>query len=91
MVMVDGFNMKCAQNIIRLVVTLEKYTLTDNFYVVDLEDTNIALDVQWLRSLGETMMNYQVLEMRFHTSNGKNDVLRGMLNGGPNIVSTKSM
>ena len=37
------------------------------------------------------MMNYQVMEMRFNTTNDKKVVLRGMSNGGPKIVSTKRM
>jgi hypothetical protein len=76
---------------LRLVVTLGNYTLTDDFYVVDLADTNIVLGVQWLHSLGEITMNYQVMEMKFNTTNDKKVVLRGMSNGGPKIVSTKSM
>jgi hypothetical protein len=59
--------------------------------VVDLADTNIVLGVQWLHSLGEITMNYQVTEMRFHTADNKKVVLRGMSNRGPKIVSTKRM
>jgi hypothetical protein len=33
-------------------VTLGNYTLTDDFYVVDLADTHVVLGVQWLYSLG---------------------------------------
>jgi hypothetical protein len=51
-VVVDGFTMTCTQNILRLVMTLGNYTLTNLFYVVDLADTNIVLGVQWLQSLG---------------------------------------
>jgi hypothetical protein len=36
-------------------------------------------------------MNYQVMEMKFNTTNNKKVVLRGMSNGGPKIVSNKSM
>jgi hypothetical protein len=90
-VVVDGFNMTCIRNILRLVVTLGKYTLTNNFYVVDLVDTNIVLGVKWLHSLGEITINYQVMEMIFNTTNEKKVVLRGMSNGGPKIVSTKRM
>jgi hypothetical protein len=36
-------------------------------------------------------MNYQVMEMKFDTTNNKKVILRGMSNGGPKIVSNKSM
>jgi hypothetical protein len=39
-------------------VTLGNYTLTNEFYVVDLVDTNVVLGVQWLYSLGDINMNY---------------------------------
>jgi hypothetical protein len=37
--------MTCTQRIIGLDVTLGNYTLTDDFYVVDLADTNVVLGV----------------------------------------------
>jgi hypothetical protein len=90
-VMDDGFNMTCMKNIMRLVVTLGNYTLTNNFYLVDLANTDIFLGIQWLDSLWEITINYKVTKMKFNTKNDKKVVLRGMSNGGPNIVSTKSM
>jgi hypothetical protein len=36
MVVADGYNMKCTHRIRRLEVTLGKYTLTNDFYVMDL-------------------------------------------------------
>jgi hypothetical protein len=82
-VVVDGFNMTCTQKILRLVVTLGNYTLTDDFYVVDLADTNIVLGVQWLHSLGEITMNYQVMEMRFNTTNGQEGCSEGHVKWWP--------
>jgi hypothetical protein len=43
MVVEDGYNMTCTQRIRGLDVTLGNYTLTDDFYVVDLEDTHVVL------------------------------------------------
>jgi hypothetical protein len=75
----------------RLAMKLGNYTLTNDLDVVDLVDTNIVLGVQWLHSLWEFTMNYQVMEMKFNTTNNNKVVLRGMSNGGPKIVSNKSM
>ena len=44
-VVADGYNMTCTQRIKGLDVTLGIYTLTDDFYVVDLEDTYVVLGV----------------------------------------------
>jgi hypothetical protein len=44
-VVTDGYNMTCTQRIRGLDVTLGNYTLTDEFYVVDLADTNMVLGV----------------------------------------------
>jgi hypothetical protein len=58
-VVADGYNMTCTQRIRGLEVTLGNYTLTDDFYVMDLADTHVVLGVQWLYSLGDIHMNYQ--------------------------------
>jgi hypothetical protein len=39
----DGYNMKCTQRIKGLEVTLGNYMLTDDFYNMDLEDTQMVL------------------------------------------------
>jgi len=74
-----------------LEMSLGNYTLTDDFYVVDLVDTNVFLSVQWLYSMGKFSMNYQVMEMDFKGVDGMKVVLRVMSNGSPTIVSTKQL
>ena len=54
----------------KLQVTIGNYTITDNFYVVNLAGTNVVLGVQWFYSLGEHTMNYQVPKMRFKIRKG---------------------
>jgi hypothetical protein len=51
------------QRIRGLEVTLGNYTLIDAFYVVDLKDTNVVLEVQWLYSLRDIHMNYRDMRM----------------------------
>jgi hypothetical protein len=50
--MANGYNVSCTKKIPKLVVTLGNYTLTDDFYVVDVVDSNIDLGVQWLQTWG---------------------------------------
>jgi hypothetical protein len=90
-VVVGGHNMTCTQRVLRLDVMLGNYTVTYDFYVVELADTNVVLGVQWLISLGKHSLNYQTMELEFKTVDGKRVVLRGMSNGAPKVVSTKQM
>jgi hypothetical protein len=60
-----GYNMMCTHRVRGLEVTLGNYTLTDDFYVMDLEDTHVVLGVQFLYSLGDIHMNYKDLKMDF--------------------------
>jgi len=75
--------MTFTQRIRGLDVTLGNYTLTYDFYVVDLEDTNVLLGVQWLYSLGDFKMNYQDMRMEFMDTRGQHIILRGIPYGAP--------
>ena len=70
--------MVCTKWIPKLQVTLGNHTTTNNFYVVNVPDTNVVLGVQWLYSLGENTVNYQVPEMRLKNLEWKPILLRGM-------------
>ena len=45
-VVVEGGRMECTKWIIKLHITLGNYKLSDDFFVVDVPDTNIVLGVQ---------------------------------------------
>jgi len=62
-VLADGYNMMCTQRIKGLEVSLGNYTLTDYFYVIDLEDIHVVIGVHWLYSLGYIHMNYKDMRM----------------------------
>jgi hypothetical protein len=57
-VVADGYNMTRTHRIRGLDVTLGNYMLIDDFYLVDLANTNMVLAVQWLYSLGDFKTNY---------------------------------
>jgi len=67
----NGYNVSCTKDISKLFVTLGNYTLSDDFYVVNLVDSNIILGVQWLQTLGDITSNYKVMKMKFFTPGGK--------------------
>ena len=95
----DGFiviipcnnSMDCTRWIPNLQVTKGNHTITENFYVVNVDDTNVVLGVQYVYSIGEHTMNYQVAEMRFKNSDGKPILLRGMHTYPNQVVSYPSM
>jgi len=72
-------------------MTLGNYTLTNDFYVVELEETNVVLGVQWLYSLGDFKMNYQEMRMEFIDTKGQRVILTGMSSGAPKVVSNRCM
>jgi hypothetical protein len=55
----------CTHNILQLCLTLDNYTMTDDFYVVELQDTNVMLVVQWLVSIGRHTVGYKDMELEF--------------------------
>lgn len=45
--------MQCMRYVQTLAVTMETYTMTNHFFVVDISDTNVVMGVQWLITLGK--------------------------------------
>jgi hypothetical protein len=86
-----GNTMPCDRYIPGLSLTLGRYDLAQDFYVMDLPDTNVILGVQWLSTLGPITTNYKTMEMSFNGENGKRVTLRGMTGNAPKVVTTKRM
>jgi hypothetical protein len=62
----------------KLTITMGNYSMTDDFFVVDLPDTNVVLGFQWLYSIGRYTMDQRTMEMEFTGPDGKKVVLRAM-------------
>jgi hypothetical protein len=88
---VGGRTMPCDRYIPGMKPTLGRHDLAQDFYVMDLPDTNIILGVQWLSTLGIVTTNYKTMEMSFTGENGEKVVLRGMTGNTPRVVTTKRM
>ena len=84
-------SMDCTKWIPKLQVTIGNHTMNENFYVVNVADKNVALGVQWLYSLGEHTVNYQVPKIRFKNSGGKPILLRGMHTYPNQVVPSHNM
>ena len=70
--------MDCTKWIPKLQVTIGNHTITANFYVLNVVDTNVVFGFQWLYSLWEDIVNYQVPEMSFKNLEGNPFLLRGI-------------
>jgi hypothetical protein len=84
-----GCTMPCDRYIPGMKITLGRHDLAQDFYVMDLLDTNIILVVYWLSILGPITTNYKTMEMSFIEDNGKKVIIRGMTGNTPRVVTTK--
>jgi hypothetical protein len=73
-----GCTMPCDRYIPEMKLTLGMTDLAQYFYVIDLQNTNIILGVQWISMLGPITTNYKTMETTFMEENGKKVVLMGM-------------
>ena len=55
--------MQCMHYFPPLLVTMGSYTLVDQFFVVDIPDTNVIFGVQWLITLGKVTTDWEALQM----------------------------
>jgi hypothetical protein len=75
--------MPCDRYIPGMKLTLGRHDLAQDFYVMDLPNTNIILGVQWLSTLGPITTNYKTMEMSFIEESGKKVILKGMTGNTP--------
>ena len=91
-VVIPGHNtMHCKTWVPKLQVTVGNYTFVDSFYVVDVADTDVVLGLQWLYSIGEHTVNYQIPEMKFQDLKGVLRVVRGKHTYPNQVVTCNSM
>ena len=66
------------------------YTMADDFFVIDLVDTDIFLGIQWLETLDQYTESFKRMDFSFETD-GKKVLLRGMSNKGSKEVTIKKI
>jgi hypothetical protein len=52
-VILGGHQMNCTKWIPKLTIMMGNYSMTYDFFMVDIPDTNVVLGVQWLYSIGK--------------------------------------
>ena len=83
--------MQCKTWVPKLQVTVGNYTFVDSFYVADVADTNVVLGVQWLYSIVEDTVKYQIPKMKFQDLKGVLRVVRGKHTYPNQVVTCNSM
>ena len=87
----NGDKLLCTQKISNIHIRFgDGYELKDEFYVVDMGDYDVILDMTWMALLVEFTLNLVKLEMRFQHE-GITIVLRGLSNGSCRVVSLRRM
>ena len=66
------------------------FTLTDDFYILPLEDYDVILGMQWLQGIGRYIIDHQRMLLEF-LSRGKKVILRPASDGGPKEVTSHRM
>ena len=71
--------MQCMHYVPSLSVTMGSYTLVDQFFLIDILDTNMILGVQWLITSGKVTTNWKALQMEWvDMKSGKPKMIQGM-------------
>ena len=84
--------MMCARYVPELSMTMDTYTLTDHFFVVNILDTNMVLGVQWLITLGKVTTDWKALEMEWDDEKiGRHEKIRGQHTYPPQTISAHQM
>ena len=72
--------LSCTHLVPQLSITMENHTVTEDFFVVDLDDMEVILGIYWMETLDEYTQSFKWMEFSFELD-GKKVVLRGMSNG----------
>lgn len=73
---VNGQQLNCLGKCLKIPLELPGYTINSDFFALQLEDFNVLLGVQWLKTLGPIVWNYDSLTMSF-TKDLKSITLQG--------------
>lgn len=82
----NGDELECHQLYNNVVVQMQGHSFPVDFHVLSLCSVDVVLGVQWLKSLGPVLTNYNTLTMKF-IYGGKMTELKGDLETGLELIS----
>lgn len=83
--------MQCMRYVPSMTLTMGNYSVINNLFFIDVQDTNVVMGVQWLYLLVHVAIDWKKLETKFVGPGGKLVVLRGMHSYPLQTVSTHRM
>jgi hypothetical protein len=83
--------MSCTKRIPKLTINMGNYSMKNDFFVVEIPNTNVVLGVQWIYSIGIYTTNHRTMEMEFTGPDGNKVVLQTMHRYPSKIVSSHNM
>ena len=82
----EGTLLPCTHLVPQLSITMAKHTVTEDFFIVDLDVIEVILGIQWMATLDEYTQSFEQMDFTFFVD-GKKVVLCRMENEGPKEVS----
>lgn len=82
----NGNEIECHQICPQVKIHIQSHTFTVDLHVLPLSGADIVLGVQWIKSLGPILTDYNDLSMKF-LKNGKMIELRGERDGGLHLIT----
>jgi hypothetical protein len=87
---VNGGSMKCGGRCENVRLQIGDYHLKSHMFAIDMGGCDIVLGVEWLRTLGPILMDFQNLTMQFDQGGHKHK-FQGITAGYPEIISSHRM
>ena len=88
--MANGFPLTCTKVIPQLNIQFSDYNLIGDFYVIILSNLDVVLGLELLESLKCYVQEFRQMQLEFMV-NGKEIILKEMVDGGPRVVSARKM
>jgi hypothetical protein len=85
-----GGSMKCGGRCENVRLQIGDYNLKSHMFAIDMGGCDIVLGVEWLRTLGPILMDFQNLTMQFDQGGHKHK-FQGITAGSPEIISSHRM
>jgi hypothetical protein len=86
----NGGSMKCGGRFENVCLQIGDYHLKSHMFAIDMGGCDIVLGVEWLRTLGPILMDFQNLTMQFDQGGHKHK-FQGITAGSPEIISSHRM
>jgi hypothetical protein len=86
----NGGSMKCGGRCENVRLQIGDYNLKSHMFAIDMGGCDIVLGVEWLRTLGPILMDFQNLTMKFDQGGHKHK-FQGITAGSPEIIRSHRM